>query len=592
MKNILSIYNETYLQSEFTIGFELEGFASTYEEYQDFKKVIEKTFDNNYDSKTIHGTHAMGKDSSIAKQVDICDSCDGNGFEEEECENCGGEGCEECNGLGFFRNECDSCNGIGFFRYDDYDSYDEDEDEETDHAKLFEWKSPIFNVTPENLSKIINFLNESLDYVSTNISCGFHIHIGLPTFIQKSVDRDMFWILLNLCNENKIKSLIHFKKFMLVQHEYASEIPFLVITNLLKEINDDNKNEVMINIINKLYLNTKFINFRQHPQGTLEWRGPRGFLDTKNRRIIKDFFIHLWNIIKLMSQYLDKQEITTVNNITFSRKEIYELILNKGSYTLTDRKKYNVGNFMDMFSESMFPENISKILKLYPWIKNCEFNDGIFELFNENKLIFGNGTWNKGNFYGLRFNGSVAPLENLEIKTEELIDCDIKRMESPVVVKLKSNMINLVLNCENDYIYLDIDCKLLVNKFNNYNNYYYLINNINANEIENLSFIGSDNFPITSNIKSQKIKDCKLSKLKLSVVECENSTLNECVIINFNKFSETTFEECIFEEDIKSIINSNRFNQCFFKNCLISPINMLIDGRSDNIKYKLNKGVK
>lgn len=48
---------------------------------------------------------------------------------------------------------------------------------------------------------------------------------------------------------------------------------------------------------------------RNHPQGTLEWRGPRNFLNKPDIEVIKRFFMKLYKFAKWISDTLDKKEI-------------------------------------------------------------------------------------------------------------------------------------------------------------------------------------------------------------------------------------------------------------------------------------------
>ena len=94
-----SYYAEEYLRSEFTFGFELEGFSHNQDALHDlmikhFGKDIEK----------------MGEDCSLDNGW--CEICDNEG--QINCERCNGYGtitCDECDGDGL--NYCDTCKGGG-----------------------------------------------------------------------------------------------------------------------------------------------------------------------------------------------------------------------------------------------------------------------------------------------------------------------------------------------------------------------------------------------------------------------------------------------------------------------------------------------
>ena len=52
---------------------------------------------------------------------------------------------------------------------------------------------------------------------------------------------------------------------------------------------------------------------RIHPQGTLEWRGPRNFLNEDNLELIKKFFYKLIDVAKMFADCMDKTTIGKTN---------------------------------------------------------------------------------------------------------------------------------------------------------------------------------------------------------------------------------------------------------------------------------------
>ena len=96
------IYDENLLLSEFTFGFELEGYIDyddDIEIFQEkFKNIIIKHFK---ESSTISKIDLNLKDDeSIVSDAERCDICDGTGEIKDSCDNCDGEGCRYCYNTG------------------------------------------------------------------------------------------------------------------------------------------------------------------------------------------------------------------------------------------------------------------------------------------------------------------------------------------------------------------------------------------------------------------------------------------------------------------------------------------------------------
>lgn len=183
----------------------------------------------------------------------------------------------------------------------------------TDYDKTaFEWACPPLNLTPETLKRIIKFLAELPGHnITTNRSCGFHVHLKFPQLD----DGDRVWLILNLANDTDMrKDIVYFKDYIFIDDEYANDA-FLVF---LEQILDDAeaKHEINYKALNQWISTEKYRNIRIHPQGTLEWRGPRDFLDKSNMGEIKEFFLLLWKFVGWMSHTLGKRTLRD-----FSRDE-------------------------------------------------------------------------------------------------------------------------------------------------------------------------------------------------------------------------------------------------------------------------------
>jgi len=296
----------------------------------------------------------------------------------------------------------------------------------------FEFRSPIFNFTPENILKIIQYLKSGItDFFSTNYSCGFHIHIGLPKqgFRQ---DIDSFWFLCQLAaNElsddynKKIKRFMEYKNFNFEgdnQKIFASTILIEKIWRILKTLNKNydksNINKIALKKFKEVFTNDKYNFFRLHPIGTLEWRGPRDFLDKETPELIRDFFFDmLIPLIKLINDTLELNTLT-YGNFSISKKEFNEIVSKLPSVIEDDSSRFN--------KSKMTQQDYLDINTYAPWIKKAdiknavikynkrleaiEFLDGIWQdgVWEDGWFTDGvweKGTWNKGKFLGTWENG-------------------------------------------------------------------------------------------------------------------------------------------------------------------------------------------
>lgn len=373
------LYTEEYLASQFTFGFELEGWVKNLRAFNEFQN-----FANNY-FKDIPGKiktldDPWREEMSVAGDTEECDSCNGTGFY-KICNNCEGKGCEECDFTG--GEICEECEGIGFKRI-------------RNEEYVFEWGSPIFNLTMENIKLILNFLDKAFELsFETNITCSTHVHIGFPDKTQ--IDKDMFWVLLNIINEDDeetIKNVSKFKKFNFVNISYAS-IDYI---KRAKYILMNEGSDGLLDVINFIYNNNKYRILRIHPQGTLEWRGPRNYMNSQNRQIIREFFLtKLYPFIKKISKFLDTTEITIKGKI-ISKKEIYEMLDTKTSPVI--KKVDNVSRkFVSrILSNPNASRYISILYRKYKWLIRNNIQDVNFDiekLINNNEFVITEGSFLK-----------------------------------------------------------------------------------------------------------------------------------------------------------------------------------------------------
>lgn len=178
----------------------------------------------------------------------------------------------------------------------------------------FEMQSPVFNLTPLNISQCIKFLsslNKNEYKIYTDNSCGFHTHFAFPEITPE----DIYWIECHLALDNQMKEILSS-----ITTEDNITINFITEKYSSDEYLDDLKNAILNDNFEEIaYIMSeeKMRLLRNHPQGTIEWRGPRNFLNKQNVNDIKTFFMKIYTFAKWISEILDKKEINGYDKQTF-----------------------------------------------------------------------------------------------------------------------------------------------------------------------------------------------------------------------------------------------------------------------------------
>lgn len=180
-----------------------------------------------------------------------------------------------------------------------------------DEGYPFEYSSPILPANPDNFARVIRLLKEmGKDGIYTNSSCGFHHHLAFNGMTPS----DMVWIYCNLATDSEAYQMFSkFKVFEFEDEEYAS---FDDIT----ELGDALMRKDFPTAFDYITI-SKYRAFRLHPQGTIEWRGPRNFLNNKNIDYIKDFYILFNQLIRKFKKYMDNK---TLEDTTITKKELFD----------------------------------------------------------------------------------------------------------------------------------------------------------------------------------------------------------------------------------------------------------------------------
>lgn len=136
----------------------------------------------------------------------------------------------------------------------------------------FEFRSPPLPITPAAIKKVERLLGAIKRFgVYTNQSCGFHIHFGLPALDQQMTR----FVVASLAADPRAREM--FGKLNEIDFFHAIHATTESLDAVLDQLRQGNV----------LFTTEKTSLFHLHPQGTLEWRGPRNFLHVKNG--ISDF---------------------------------------------------------------------------------------------------------------------------------------------------------------------------------------------------------------------------------------------------------------------------------------------------------------
>jgi hypothetical protein len=270
------------LTSEFTFGFELEGFVANDSHIWNTIVPYNDGYDDEYGDEYV----SLSEETEDVFRYELKNYLD-NVFSS----NLGKSESNKVSGKS-------TCHGDGSLSTDSNDDL------------IFEYSSQIYPCTPIYINSVI----KSLAYITsrgiyTNETCGFHHHLKFPNLDE----RNMVWIYCNMATDPEFnEKFAKYKKYVLYDDDYAS---YDDLNILGEKIQDENYEGVLA------FLNTtKYRVFRIHPQGTLEWRGPRGFLNY-GTIAIKEFYILFLHLIEKIKKYIDSDVLFNTN---ISKKDFFE----------------------------------------------------------------------------------------------------------------------------------------------------------------------------------------------------------------------------------------------------------------------------
>lgn len=177
----------------------------------------------------------------------------------------------------------------------------------------FEYASPIFNYTPSNVDKVLKCLDNLPNYgVSVNRSCGFHTHVSFDGIKQE----DTLWFIFWLCASGKYENFRKLGRTNLYGARYAKFNFLDSIATYIKNYVANTSSSYDLNMaIGAICTNEKYRAIRIHPQGTIEWRGPRTFLNTPTHKKSLSFFKKLDDFISCFIESLNTDSVTVGDTI-------------------------------------------------------------------------------------------------------------------------------------------------------------------------------------------------------------------------------------------------------------------------------------
>ena len=250
-----------------------------------------------------------------------------------------------------------------------------------DDGAAFEWASPVLPVNLTSINKIINMYKKGLNKEFTvNDSCGLHHHISFPNMSAE----DMIWIMCKLATDDNMRAKISkFKDYNFVSEWSDDEY----LDTLKNAVESDDYRE----IINQCST-AKYSLVNVHAHNTLEWRGPRGFLDASTGTALKniiDFYKLFWSFVKWMTDALDENEINDISKDNFMAG--IKSAMRASNRTNINGFTMKSGKEKGVMSEETMQKLLSKtnddptfLAKLYTSNKN--FEQFIQFLFNKNRL--------------------------------------------------------------------------------------------------------------------------------------------------------------------------------------------------------------
>lgn len=258
--------------------------------------------------------------------------------------------------------------------------------------------------------------------VKTNDSCGFHIHYSYSRMSYI----DICWLLLNMSCNGDMSLFSEFEGIQFFDKQYASKD---FIEDIKYQIEEGQP-------VEKIFTTNKYQLIRIHPQGTLEWRGPRNFMNNGSLDLIDKFFIRLYRCADSISKLISNTKVST-GSITISKNDFYKKLSNPSSSISTDMKKTN-GSKDKRFAYNQDAKNIENAFKVRPELSKCKFSNILISVDNSGTLKLSGGEWSEGTI-------SNAVFDNVVIRNGNMSSCKIigKTLANSKVEKVTLTNVNM-----------------------------------------------------------------------------------------------------------------------------------------------------
>ena len=243
-------------------------------------------------------------------------------------------------------------------------------------GRTFEYGSPIIPFNPTNINKIYKFLKKLPEFdVYTNDSCGFHTHMSF-TGIDKT---NVAWVICCMAIDDKLsEELTELKgdqKVIPFTGYYANRE---LMDGLKRAISQRDYDRVK----NLLDSDTKYTYMRLHPAGTLEWRGPRNFLNDNDTALIHEYIMKVYRVILKITQILHAKTWSS-GDITLNRDYFDKNIQIRGDFESPEekRKKAKTKSLDDKISDDpkfilkLSPQKLAEVLNNSSYLRNNVFRE-------------------------------------------------------------------------------------------------------------------------------------------------------------------------------------------------------------------------
>lgn len=246
----------------------------------------------------------------------------------------------------------------------------------------FEWRSPVLKLTPDCIIECIGFLKDIKKIFFIDNECGFHTHIAFNGITPD----DAMWLELKLAMDederNEVTELALYTDPAADEYEPIDYSNRYASSEYLEKLSfalyDKNYEKVA-----SLLTNEKYRALRIHPQGTLEWRAPRGFLDEDNSNdYIKSFFLQLHQFVRWMINALDEK---TIEGCDLDKDNLLEMIKSYANKDNLFKDKLTAGE--DNLIKKLYRLD-KKVLKNMDKIPSTKIDKAIVKIMRDKSMKF------------------------------------------------------------------------------------------------------------------------------------------------------------------------------------------------------------